>query len=62
MHEHRTTAVAVTGPRGSRQHVYRLRDRTEPLLADLVVLATGHLRRRTGARTGKVSDSRRGTG
>lgn len=42
VHEHRTTAIAVTGPRGSRQRV-RLKDRTEPLLADLVVLTVGHL-------------------
>ncbi|MFE1476351.1 FAD/NAD(P)-binding protein [Streptomyces cyaneofuscatus] len=42
VHEHRTTALSVTGPRGSRQRV-RLKDRTEPLLADLVVLAVGHL-------------------
>lgn len=42
VHEHRTTAIAVTGPRGSRQRV-RLRDRAEPLLADLVVLTVGHL-------------------
>ncbi|MFZ4276897.1 FAD/NAD(P)-binding protein [Streptomyces arboris] len=42
VHEHRTTALAVTGPRGSRQRV-RLKDRTEPLLADLVVLTVGHL-------------------
>ncbi|NUV42059.1 FAD/NAD(P)-binding domain-containing protein [Streptomyces sp. CAI-24] len=42
VHEHRTTALAVTGPRGGRQRV-RLKDRTEPLLADLVVLTVGHL-------------------
>ncbi|MFJ9527292.1 FAD/NAD(P)-binding protein [Streptomyces cyaneofuscatus] len=42
VHEHRTTALAVTGPRGSRQRV-RLKDRTEPLLADLVILTVGHL-------------------
>ncbi|WP_327333358.1 FAD/NAD(P)-binding protein [Streptomyces anulatus] len=42
VHEHRTTALAVTGPRGGRQHV-RLQGRTEPLSADLVVLTVGHL-------------------
>ncbi|ARF60949.1 adenylate cyclase [Streptomyces violaceoruber] len=42
VHEHRTTALAVTGPRGGRQRV-RLQDRPEPLLADLVVLTIGHL-------------------
>ncbi|RPK66836.1 hypothetical protein EES43_04860 [Streptomyces sp. ADI96-02] len=42
VHEHRTTALAVTGPRGGRQRV-RLQDRDEPLLADLVVLTVGHL-------------------
>ncbi len=42
VHEHRTTALAVTGPRGARQRV-RLQDRAEPLLADLVVLTVGHL-------------------
>lgn len=42
VHEHRTTALAVTGPRGGRQYV-RLQGRTEPLSADLVVLTVGHL-------------------
>ncbi|MFI1225417.1 MULTISPECIES: FAD/NAD(P)-binding protein [unclassified Streptomyces] len=42
VHEHRTTALTVTGPRGGRQRV-RLQDRAEPLLADLVVLTVGHL-------------------
>ncbi|MFG3428624.1 FAD/NAD(P)-binding protein [Streptomyces californicus] len=42
VHEHRTTALAVTGPGGGRQRV-RLQDRPEPLLADLVVLTVGHL-------------------
>ncbi|MEU4175109.1 FAD/NAD(P)-binding protein [Streptomyces sp. NPDC026589] len=42
VHEHRTTALAVTGPRGGRQRV-RLQDRAEPLPADLVVLTVGHL-------------------
>ncbi|MFD3910181.1 FAD/NAD(P)-binding protein [Streptomyces sp. NPDC058603] len=42
VHQHRTDAVRVTGPRGGRQRVW-LADRTEPLLADLVVLTLGHL-------------------
>lgn len=42
VHEHRTTALAVTGPRGGRQYV-RLQGRPEPLSADLVVLTVGHL-------------------
>ncbi|MFD8945391.1 FAD/NAD(P)-binding protein [Streptomyces griseus] len=42
VHEHRTTALAVTGPRGGPQRV-RLQGRPEPLLADLVVLTVGHL-------------------
>ncbi|MFE9312105.1 FAD/NAD(P)-binding protein [Streptomyces sp. NPDC006706] len=39
---HRTTATAVTGPPDGPQQV-RLADRAEPLSADLVVLAQGHL-------------------
>ncbi|ARF71765.1 adenylate cyclase [Kitasatospora albolonga] len=42
VHEHRTTALAVTGPHGGPQRV-RLKDRAEPLVADLVVLTVGHL-------------------
>lgn len=42
VHEHRTTALSVTGPRGGAQRV-RLQGRTEPLLADAVVLTVGHL-------------------
>ncbi|NEA08597.1 FAD/NAD(P)-binding protein, partial [Streptomyces sp. SID10692] len=42
VHEHRTTALAVTGPRGGPQRV-RLQGRPVPLLADLVVLTVGHL-------------------
>ncbi|MEV4974252.1 FAD/NAD(P)-binding protein [Streptomyces scopuliridis] len=42
VHQHRTDAVRVSGPRGGRQRVW-LADRTEPLLADLVVLTLGHL-------------------
>ncbi|MFI6937857.1 FAD/NAD(P)-binding protein [Streptomyces sp. NPDC050418] len=39
---HRTTATAVTGPADGLQQV-RLADRATPLVADLVVLAQGHL-------------------
>ncbi|MFE4536269.1 FAD/NAD(P)-binding protein [Streptomyces scopuliridis] len=42
VHQHRTDAVRVSGPRGGRQRVW-LADRTAPLLADLVVLTLGHL-------------------
>ncbi|MFD4373081.1 FAD/NAD(P)-binding protein [Streptomyces sp. NPDC058486] len=41
LHEHRTTALRVDGPREGRQRV-RLAGRAEPLPADLVVLALGH--------------------
>lgn len=55
VHEHRTTALAVTGPRGSRQRV-RLKDRTEPLLADLVVLTVGHLDAQQTPEQAELSD------
>lgn len=42
VHRYRTHAVRVSGPRGGHQRVW-LEDRTEPLLADLVVLTLGHL-------------------
>ncbi|MEU9862340.1 FAD/NAD(P)-binding protein [Streptomyces sp. NPDC047971] len=42
VHEHRTRAVRVGGPRHGRQRVW-LEDRSVPLLADLVVLSLGHL-------------------
>ncbi|MFI8438790.1 FAD/NAD(P)-binding protein [Streptomyces sp. NPDC079020] len=42
VHEHRTRALRITGPRGGRQRV-RLQGRGEPLLADLVLLTVGHL-------------------
>ncbi|MDQ0797202.1 FAD/NAD(P)-binding domain-containing protein [Streptomyces sp. B1I3] len=42
VHEHRTSAWHVSGPRDGRQRV-RLDGRPEPLLADLVVLTVGHL-------------------
>ncbi|MER5311700.1 FAD/NAD(P)-binding protein [Streptomyces sp. NPDC002773] len=42
VHEHRTTALRVSGPREGRQRVW-LEGGTVPLLADLVVLTVGHL-------------------
>jgi hypothetical protein len=42
VHEHRTTALRVEGPREGRQQVW-LEDRDAPLAADLVVLTFGHL-------------------
>ncbi|WP_030751358.1 FAD/NAD(P)-binding domain-containing protein [Streptomyces griseus] len=42
LHEHRTTALRVEGPREGRQRVW-LADRAAPLPADLVVLTLGHL-------------------
>ncbi|MYW31426.1 FAD/NAD(P)-binding protein, partial [Streptomyces sp. SID2119] len=55
VHEHRTTALSVTGPRGSRQRV-RLKDRTEPLIADLVVLTVGHLDAEQGPEQAELND------
>ncbi|MET7937650.1 FAD/NAD(P)-binding protein [Streptomyces sp. NPDC005322] len=42
VHEHRRRAVRVTGPREGRQRVW-LEGRSDPLTADAVVLALGHL-------------------
>ncbi|MDT3398933.1 FAD/NAD(P)-binding protein [Streptomyces sp. B1866] len=42
VHEHRRRALRITGPRDGRQLVW-LEGRAEPLAADLVVLALGHL-------------------
>ncbi|MFJ8661782.1 FAD/NAD(P)-binding protein [Streptomyces sp. NPDC093795] len=42
VHEHRTTALRVSGPREGRQRVW-LEGGAAPLLADLVVLTVGHL-------------------
>ncbi|MFG2146725.1 FAD/NAD(P)-binding protein [Streptomyces sp. NPDC048696] len=42
VHEHRTRALRIAGPREGRQYV-RLEGRAEPLPADLVVLTIGHL-------------------
>ncbi|MEU6622460.1 FAD/NAD(P)-binding protein [Streptomyces litmocidini] len=42
VHEHRTTALRIGGPRDGRQRVW-LEGTAVPLLADLVVLTVGHL-------------------
>ncbi|MFF4226779.1 FAD/NAD(P)-binding protein [Streptomyces abikoensis] len=42
VHEHRRRAVRLSGPRDGRQRVW-LEGRGQPLLADAVVLALGHL-------------------
>ncbi|MGW5780819.1 FAD/NAD(P)-binding protein [Streptomyces sp. NPDC003863] len=42
VHEHRTTALRISGPRDGRQRV-RLDGASAPLLADLVVLTVGHV-------------------
>ncbi|MEV8587450.1 FAD/NAD(P)-binding protein [Streptomyces sp. NPDC051180] len=42
VHEHRTTALRIGGPREGRQRVW-LEGSPVPLLADLVVLTVGHL-------------------
>lgn len=42
VHEHRGYATRITGPREGRQRVW-VKGRTEPLIADLVVLTVGHL-------------------
>ncbi|WP_234104892.1 FAD/NAD(P)-binding protein, partial [Streptomyces venezuelae] len=42
LHEHRTTALRIAGPREGRQRVW-LEGGAAPLLADLVVLTVGHL-------------------
>ncbi|MFI6474642.1 FAD/NAD(P)-binding protein [Streptomyces sp. NPDC050516] len=42
VHEHRSRATRVSGPREGRQRVW-IEGRTEPLVADLVVLTLGHL-------------------
>ncbi|MEU4062947.1 FAD/NAD(P)-binding protein [Streptomyces wedmorensis] len=42
VHEHRTTALRIGGPREGRQRVW-LAGAAAPLLADLVVLTVGHL-------------------
>ncbi|MGA4842875.1 FAD/NAD(P)-binding protein [Streptomyces sp. G45] len=42
VHHHPCRAVRLTGPRAGRQRVW-LEGRTTPLLADLVILAQGHL-------------------
>ncbi|MFD9631088.1 FAD/NAD(P)-binding protein [Streptomyces violascens] len=42
VHEHRTRATRIGGPREGRQRVW-LEGRAQPLVADLVVLTLGHL-------------------
>ncbi|MFF2571618.1 FAD/NAD(P)-binding protein [Streptomyces sp. NPDC058084] len=49
VHEHPTTALRVTGPRDGRQRVW-LDGHAVPLVADLVVLALGHLDAQPDAR------------
>ncbi|MEU5422535.1 FAD/NAD(P)-binding protein [Streptomyces sp. NPDC020667] len=48
VHEHRRRALRLSGPRDGRQYV-QLEGRAEPLPADLVVLALGHLPAAPGA-------------
>ncbi|MFD7018203.1 FAD/NAD(P)-binding protein [Streptomyces sp. NPDC059928] len=55
VHEHRTRARRVTGPREGRQRVW-LDGRREPLTADLVVLTLGHLDAELTAEQGELAD------
>ncbi len=55
VHEHRTRATRVGGPRAGRQQVW-LEGRTEPLVADLVVLALGHLDAELDAEQRQLAD------
>ncbi|MFE4861027.1 FAD/NAD(P)-binding protein [Streptomyces sp. NPDC056670] len=55
VHEHRTRATRVGGPRAGRQQVW-LEGRGEPLLADLVVLALGHLDAELDAEQHELAD------
>ncbi|MFG2873148.1 FAD/NAD(P)-binding protein [Streptomyces sp. NPDC048338] len=55
VHEHRTSAVRVSGPREGRQRVW-LADRSTPLLADLVVLTIGHLDAEPGKDQRELAD------
>ncbi|MEU1486092.1 FAD/NAD(P)-binding protein [Streptomyces sp. NPDC005752] len=48
VHEHTGCALRLSGPRGGRQRV-RIQGRSEPLVADLVVLTVGHLDARPDA-------------
>ncbi|GFE25973.1 FAD/NAD(P)-binding protein [Streptomyces nigrescens] len=55
VHEHRRTAVRVSGSREGRQQVW-LAGRPAPLLADLVVLALGHLEAELPPEQRKLAD------
>ncbi|MFF5976349.1 FAD/NAD(P)-binding protein [Streptomyces sp. NPDC012769] len=55
VHEHPTTATRVEGPHDGRQRV-RLEGRAAPLVADLVVLALGHLDARPDERQRRLAD------
>ncbi|MFI9052684.1 FAD/NAD(P)-binding protein [Streptomyces sp. NPDC053427] len=55
VHEHRRTAVRVTGARDGRQEVW-LEGRPTPLTADLVVLTMGHLDSELSSEHQELSD------
>ncbi|MER8234524.1 FAD/NAD(P)-binding protein [Streptomyces sp. NPDC094049] len=55
VHEHRTTALRVGGPRDGRQRVW-LDGHAAPLPADLVVLTVGHLDARPDAEQRALTD------
>ncbi|MGW2861747.1 FAD/NAD(P)-binding protein [Streptomyces sp. NPDC001205] len=55
VHEHRARATRLSGPREGRQRVW-LEGRTEPLVADLVVLALGHLDAEPDAEQRELAD------
>ncbi|MFE3772251.1 FAD/NAD(P)-binding protein [Streptomyces sp. NPDC057579] len=55
VHEHRGTALRVSGPREGRQQVW-LAGRPAPLRADLVVLTLGHLESRLGPEERELTD------
>ncbi|WP_116211015.1 FAD/NAD(P)-binding protein [Streptomyces olivoreticuli] len=55
VHEHRRRALRLSGPRDGRQRVW-LEGRAEPLPADLVVLALGHLPAAPDAEQASLAD------
>ncbi|WP_329397539.1 FAD/NAD(P)-binding protein [Streptomyces melanogenes] len=55
VHEHRTRALRIGGPREGRQQVW-LEGRAEPLGADLVVLTLGHLDAEPDAEQRELAD------
>ncbi|CAM5562831.1 adenylate cyclase [Streptomyces spiroverticillatus] len=61
VHEHRTRALRVTGPRDGRQRVW-LEDREAPLHADAVVFALGHLESEQDAEPDELADFARRRG